>query len=233
MVSSDNLYSYAVTNHEVPHSSHYCLQQAWIKEDDEEALSIMQDALYQKREENMDAYIKFISHFGPALTGTTFWNNNRTTKLVSDLLTITDEAFIHLCIINYSATWKAQDKKKSGETDVQVPVSDSIHCVLVCDYCTDQQLTNSIVIASLLGSPRLPTRLINWSTMKAQATCHVDGLKKASKPSTNWPKKFTKTAMSMERNSTRPSRRALRKKWPAPPTKLEKERETVLKLTMI
>jgi hypothetical protein len=55
MVSSDNLYSYAVTNHEVPHSSHYCLQQAWIKEDDEEALSIMQDALYQKREENTDA----------------------------------------------------------------------------------------------------------------------------------------------------------------------------------
>jgi len=41
------------------------------------------------------------------------------------LLTITDEAFIHLCIINYSATWKAQEQKKSGETDVQVPVSNT------------------------------------------------------------------------------------------------------------
>jgi hypothetical protein len=89
-----------------------------------------------------------------------FWNNNKTTKLVSELLTITDEAFIHLCIINYSATWKAQEKKKSGETDVQVPVSD-IHCVFIWDYCTDRQLSNSIVTASLLGSPRLPTRQTN------------------------------------------------------------------------
>jgi hypothetical protein len=114
-----------------------------------------------------------------------------TTKPVSELPTITNEAYIHLCIINYSATWKAQENKKSGKSDVQVPVSD-IHCVLVCGYCTDQQLTNSIVIASLLGSPRLPTRPTNWSTMQAQATCHVDGLRMASKPSTNWPKKFTK-----------------------------------------
>jgi hypothetical protein len=54
----------------------------------------------------------------------------------------------------------------------------------------------------------------------------------ASNSSINWPKKFTKTAMRMERNLTRPSRIALRKKWPAP-TELEKERETVLKPTMI
>jgi hypothetical protein len=70
----------------------------------------MQDALHSKRKERNE-YIKFISHFGPALTGTAFWNNNKTTKLVSELLTITDEAFIHLCIINYSATWKAQEKR--------------------------------------------------------------------------------------------------------------------------
>ena len=87
------------------------------------ALDIMQTAL-QFKCHHMNEYIKFISHFGPALMGMAFWNNNKTTKLVSELLTITDEAFIHLCIINYSATWKAQEKKKSGETDVQVPVSD-------------------------------------------------------------------------------------------------------------
>lgn len=213
--------------HEV-HCSHYC-SQAWIKEDAIAALDIMQDALCFKCE-NKDGYIKFISHFGPALTGMAFWNNNKTTKLVSELLTITDEAFIHLCIINYSATWKAQEKKKSGETDVQIPVS-VIHCVLVFCDC-NQQMANSIVIASLLGSPRLPTRLTNLSTMRAQATCHVDGLNMASKPSTNWPKKFTKTARSMVRNLTRPSRKALSKKWPAP-TKLAKERETVLTPTMI
>ena len=96
----------------------------------------MQDALFDKRR-NRSGYIKFISRFGPALTGMAFWNNNKTTKLVSKLLTITDEAFIHLCIINYSATWKAQEKKKSGQTNVQVPVSD-VCCGLVWDYCTDR-----------------------------------------------------------------------------------------------
>ena len=91
----------------------------------DEACDIMQSALLFQRE-NSNEYIKFISHFAPALTGVTFWNSNKGTKPVSELLTVTDEAFILLCIINYSATWKAQEKQKSGEKDVQVPVS-SIH----------------------------------------------------------------------------------------------------------
>jgi hypothetical protein len=86
----------------------------------------MQDALTFKRQDTKK-YIKFINQFGPAITGAAFWNNNKTTKQLSDILTITDEAFIYLCIINYSATWKAQEKKKSGETDVEIPVS-NIHC---------------------------------------------------------------------------------------------------------
>jgi len=87
----------------------------------------MQNALtFKRNQRNSEEYVKFISHFGPALTGTTFWNNNKTTKLVSELLTISDEAFIHLCIINYSATWKAQEKKKLGETAEEVPVSRSL-----------------------------------------------------------------------------------------------------------
>ena len=189
-----------------------------MKEDEDEALDNVQDALLNKRENKNDSYIKFISHFGPALTGTAFWNNNKNNKLVSEILTISDEAFIHLCIINYSATWKAQEQMKAGETHVQVPVSP---CDLVCDYCTDKQLTNtSIVIVRLLGLPRL------------QANCHVDGLKRASKLSTKWPKKYTKTEMSMERSLTRPSRKASRKKWPAP-TKLAKGKETVSTPTMI
>jgi hypothetical protein len=36
-------------------------------------------------------------------------------KSANELLTISDEAFIHLCIINYSAIWKAQEKKKDGD----------------------------------------------------------------------------------------------------------------------
>jgi hypothetical protein len=54
----------------------------------------------------------------------------------------------------------------------------------------------------------------------------------AFKPSTNWPKKLTKTARSMERNLTRLSRKQSRKKWPVP-TKPAKGRETALTLTMI
>jgi hypothetical protein len=127
MVSSYNLYSY-IAKHNA-HIIHYC-QQAWIKEDEDEALDTMQVALVFKRKQ-VNEYIKFINHFGPSLTGVAAWNNNKTTgkKGPSELLTVTDEAFIHLCIINYSATWKAQQKQKSGE-DVEVPVSD-IHCLCV------------------------------------------------------------------------------------------------------
>ena len=111
------------------HTNQYC-QQAWIKEDENEALNTMQDGITFKRKQ-VDQYIKFINHFGPALIGVATWNKNKTTgnKAPSELLTVTDEAFIHLCIINYSATWKAQEKQKSGE-DVEVPVS-YIHCLCV------------------------------------------------------------------------------------------------------
>jgi hypothetical protein len=51
--------------------------------------------------------------------------------MVSELLTISDEAFIHLCIINYSATWKAQEKKKLGETEEEIPVSRSLFSFLM------------------------------------------------------------------------------------------------------
>ena len=107
MVSTYNLY--ICVQQEVLHCSHYC-RLAWIKEDMNAALEIMQTALQYKRH-HMNEYATFINHFGPALMGMAFWNNNKTTKLVSELLTITDEAFIHLCIINYSATWKAQEKR--------------------------------------------------------------------------------------------------------------------------
>ena len=130
MVSSYNLYSYV--EHNVHHFSQYYWE-AWIKEDRNEALDIMQNALcFKRHHQHMNEYIKFIDHFGPALTGVTFWNSNKTTKRVSELLTVTDEAFIHLCIINYSATWKAQEKKKSGQTNVEIPVS-VIYWIWFCD----------------------------------------------------------------------------------------------------
>ena len=97
-----------------------------MREDEEEACRTIQSALTLKRHHSAyEDYVKFISQFGPALTGMAIWNNNKATKMISELLTISDEAFIHLCIINYSATWKAQEKKKFGETEEEVPVSRS------------------------------------------------------------------------------------------------------------
>ena len=100
-----------------------------MRDDEQDACYFMQNSLVMKRKsDNTEVYIKFISYFGPALTGVSFWNNNKTTKSVNDLLTISDEAFIHLCIINYSATWKAQDKNKQGFYNVKIPVS-IVYCL--------------------------------------------------------------------------------------------------------
>ena len=58
--------------------------------------------------------------------------------------TVTDEAFIHLCIINYSATWKAQEKWKSGE-DVEIPVG-AIDSGFNSD--SSMQITNTVIKVS-------------------------------------------------------------------------------------
>jgi hypothetical protein len=74
--------------------------------------------VYSERESG-DEYIKFIAKFGPAMAGVSYWNYNKANIVVSELLTVTDEAFIHLCI---AQTWKAQEKTKWGQYE-KVPVS--------------------------------------------------------------------------------------------------------------
>jgi hypothetical protein len=115
------------------------IMQAWIKKDEKEASTINTIAIHCKRgsgstekmehEEQLkdysisgDEYIKFIAKFGPAMAGVSYWNYNKANIVVSELLTVTDEAFIHLCIINYAKTWKAQEKTKWGQYE-KVPVS--------------------------------------------------------------------------------------------------------------
>ena len=106
-------------------------QQAWMREDgNEEARSTMSECLNLLQKNNQDNYIKFIRHYGPALAGIRTWNQNKALKPVSELLMNSDEAFIHLCIINYGDTWKAQDKIKTGETGIRVPVSDFLSCMM-------------------------------------------------------------------------------------------------------
>ena len=75
------------------HHAHINCYQAWMKDDDDGACEMMQNALVMKRDpSNTDVYIKFLTFYGPALTGTSFWNNNKTTKSIHELLTISDEA---------------------------------------------------------------------------------------------------------------------------------------------
>jgi hypothetical protein len=94
-----------------------------IREEEEEACNIIKTAIYYKhgwgqefdettKDDNQEKYIKFIAKFGPTMTGVCFWNNNKTNTVLSELLTVTDEAFIHLCMANYAPTWKAQEKQK-------------------------------------------------------------------------------------------------------------------------
>ena len=82
----------------------------------------MSECLNFIRKNNQNKYIEFISHYGPALAGIRVWNQNKTLKTVSELLTNSDEAFIHLRIINYGETWKAQEKNKREERTIFVPV---------------------------------------------------------------------------------------------------------------
>jgi hypothetical protein len=85
--------------------------------------SLQNDALQYKWIKEKD-YLKFITHFGPAFTGIRFWNKNKICQQASELLMVTNEAFIVLCIFNYSETWKAQEEKKAEENNnIQVPVS--------------------------------------------------------------------------------------------------------------
>jgi hypothetical protein len=77
---------------------------------------------------NINIYVQFLCNFGPAISGTLFWNNNKMSKTANELLTISDEAFVHLYIINYSASWKAQEKRKEGDFTVKILVS-IVHCL--------------------------------------------------------------------------------------------------------
>ena len=101
-----------------------CLQ-AWIREEEDEACKIIKTAIYSKhgwgqevdettKDNNQDKYIKFIGKFGPAMTGVSFWNNNKTNTVLSELLTVTDEAFIHLCMGKLYSNLES-----SGETEIR------------------------------------------------------------------------------------------------------------------
>ena len=71
-------------------------QKAWIKEySNEKARSTMSECLNLIHKNNQDNYIEFIQHYGPALAGIRVWNQNKALIPVSEILTNSNEAFIH------------------------------------------------------------------------------------------------------------------------------------------
>ena len=86
-------------------------------QDEEHSQESKVQAICKHGEGHEDEYIKFLAKFGPAMAGVTYWNKNKDNIGLSELLTVTNEAFIHLCMINYSKTWKAQEKRKNGEDE--------------------------------------------------------------------------------------------------------------------
>jgi hypothetical protein len=84
--------------------------------EEDEAVQTMTEAITH-RCKAAEEYVQLIHHYGPALKGTMYWTNNKTIKTVNELLTISDEAFIAICIINYGGHWKQEWEIKQGLQD--------------------------------------------------------------------------------------------------------------------
>lgn len=84
-----------------------------------------------------EAYIDFLGHFGPALKGVVKWKKQRSDETVDDLLTVSDEAFLALCCINYGQKWKAEGEKGETEDGEDIPVRQlhlvGIRCVTLME----------------------------------------------------------------------------------------------------
>ena len=135
----------------ITHRDNYSLcpssSKAWFRNQDDKdmARKSLQNALQYKRRKEKD-YLKFIIHFGPAFTGIRTWNENKICKQASELLTVMDEAFIHLCLYNYSETWKAQEKRKEQEnSNIQVPVSTNAAWTMTQYNYQQSKLTLNII----------------------------------------------------------------------------------------
>ena len=68
---------------------------------------ILDRGLDQMRSESAtdDSCMHVLHAFGPAMLGVMAWGEMEKTKKICEVMTVTDEAFIHLVIKNYSARW--------------------------------------------------------------------------------------------------------------------------------
>lgn len=80
----------------------------WILDEDREEKDMI-DAMNGRRSKP-ELYIPFLDSFGQAMKGIRKWNQikHQGDSVIDDLLTISDEAFIIVCIMNYAGRWKEQ-----------------------------------------------------------------------------------------------------------------------------
>jgi hypothetical protein len=68
---------------------------------------VMDQGLEQMRSNSATdhSYMHVLHMFGPAMLGVMAWTEMKKSQKICDVMTVTDEAFIHLVLNNYSARW--------------------------------------------------------------------------------------------------------------------------------
>jgi len=95
--------------------------------EDPQACKVMNRAMASKRKTPSE-YIQLVTRFAPAIKRVAQWNKSRDLK-VTELLTVSDEAFLIVCLISYGPRWIAMHQNfqggKDGNTcnDKNLPVS--------------------------------------------------------------------------------------------------------------
>lgn len=101
----------------------------WIKDENKKG-SVLQKALVEKRRAQKE-YIEVLLHFGPALKGKKEWRAGIKVMHIDKYLTVSDEAFLAVCIINYGERWMAlvnlEDEEVGKEANA-LPVRNLIWC---------------------------------------------------------------------------------------------------------
>ena len=94
--------------------SHPLSNLAWLDED-AAAPQKVNKAIANKCEAQED-YIQLIIEFALAIKHLTYWNKNKDQK-VTELLTVSDEAFLIVCLISYGPHWITMHKNLVATQD--------------------------------------------------------------------------------------------------------------------
>ena len=82
-------------------------------EEDENALQMINSAIKQKCEAKDE---QLIGHLAQAIKHVAYWNKNKDRK-ITELLTVSDETFLTVCIINYGPHWIAMHRNMAENRD--------------------------------------------------------------------------------------------------------------------